>query len=55
MIVNRYYTACEHLVGYSVTQPAIFKANQLAPVKDLKLLVWDYKVCGLETLPGIND
>ncbi|KKY27073.1 putative dna-binding protein hgh1 [Phaeomoniella chlamydospora] len=34
--------ACEHLVGYSTSQPAIFKANQLVPVKDLKLLARDY-------------
>jgi len=34
--------ACENLVGYSSSQPSIFKASQLVPVKDLKLLVRDY-------------
>lgn len=34
--------ACENLVGYSSSQPSIFKASQLVPVKDLKLLVKDY-------------
>ena len=36
--------ACENLVGFS-SSPAIFKVNQLLPVKDLKLLVRDYPVC----------
>ncbi|OJJ45536.1 hypothetical protein ASPZODRAFT_120023 [Penicilliopsis zonata CBS 506.65] len=34
--------ACENLVGYSAAQPKLFKSNQLLPVKDLKLLIWDY-------------
>ncbi|KAL8746537.1 MAG: hypothetical protein Q9190_001455 [Brigantiaea leucoxantha] len=34
--------AAENLVPYSKTQPSVFKANQLTPVKDLKLLVKDY-------------
>ncbi|KAL8835425.1 MAG: hypothetical protein Q9176_006926 [Flavoplaca citrina] len=34
--------ATENLVPYSKTQPDIFKTSQLAPVKDLKLLVKDY-------------
>ncbi|KAF1983610.1 DUF383-domain-containing protein [Aulographum hederae CBS 113979] len=34
--------AAENLVGYSTAQPSIFKAQQLTPVKDLKLLVKDY-------------
>ncbi|TKA60881.1 hypothetical protein B0A49_10466 [Cryomyces minteri] len=34
--------AVENLVGYSMAQPAIFKAGQLIAVKDLKLLVKDY-------------
>lgn len=34
--------ACENLVGYSTTDPAIFKKHQLLPVRDLKLLVRDY-------------
>ncbi|KAK4993604.1 Protein hgh1 [Elasticomyces elasticus] len=34
--------AAENLVGYSIVQPSIFKAEQLTPVKDLKLLVKDY-------------
>ena len=36
--------AVEALVPYSLSQPAIFKTNELLPVKDLKLLVRDYKV-----------
>jgi hypothetical protein len=35
---------CENLVGYSITNPAIFKRHQLLPVRDLKLLVRDYAV-----------
>ncbi|KAH8802725.1 DNA-binding protein-like protein HGH1 [Xylogone sp. PMI_703] len=35
--------AVENLVPYSTAQPAIFKTNQLLPIKDLKLLVRDYK------------
>ncbi|RFU34046.1 hypothetical protein B7463_g2317, partial [Scytalidium lignicola] len=35
--------AVENLVPYSTSQPAIFKTNQLLPIKDLKLLVRDYK------------
>ena len=38
-------TACEHLVQYSKTGPSIFKAADLTPIKDLKLLVKDYSVC----------
>ncbi|KAI9729637.1 MAG: hypothetical protein M1818_008440 [Claussenomyces sp. TS43310] len=34
--------AVENLVPFSLSQPAIFKRNQLLPVKDLKLLVRDY-------------
>ncbi|GBF59594.1 hypothetical protein TMEN_854 [Trichophyton mentagrophytes] len=34
--------ACENLVGYSASQPALFKRHQLLPVRDLKLLVKDY-------------
>jgi hypothetical protein len=36
-------TACANLVGFS-SSPAVFKANQLLPVSDLKLLVRDYPV-----------
>ena len=36
--------AVENLVPYSLSQPAIFKTNQLLPVRDLKLLVRDYAV-----------
>lgn len=32
----------ESLVGYSKEDPAIFKIDQLTPIKDLKLLVKDY-------------
>ncbi|KAL8900051.1 MAG: hypothetical protein Q9192_001263 [Flavoplaca navasiana] len=34
--------ATENLVPYSKTEPDIFKISQLAPIKDLKLLVKDY-------------
>ncbi|ORY14312.1 DNA-binding protein-like protein HGH1 [Clohesyomyces aquaticus] len=34
--------AVEHLVGYSQTHTALFKREQLTPVKHLKLLVKDY-------------
>ncbi|RMZ81825.1 hypothetical protein DV738_g2112, partial [Chaetothyriales sp. CBS 135597] len=34
--------ACEHLVGYSASNAAIFKKDQLGPITDLKLLVRDY-------------
>ncbi|WEW59451.1 Protein hgh1 [Emydomyces testavorans] len=34
--------ACEHLLGYSTTQPCLFKRQQLLPVRDLKLLARDY-------------
>lgn len=37
-------TACENLVGYSLSQPTIFKKDQLLPIKHLKLLVRDYTV-----------
>jgi hypothetical protein len=36
--------ACENLVGFSIAQPSIFKRHQLLPVRDLKLLVRDYRV-----------
>ncbi|KAI9641031.1 Protein hgh1 [Ciborinia camelliae] len=35
--------AVESLIPYSLSQPSIFKTNELLPVKDLKLLVRDYK------------
>ncbi|EEQ86104.2 DNA-binding protein HGH1 [Blastomyces dermatitidis ER-3] len=34
--------ACENLLGYSISQHALFKVHQLLPVRDLKLLVRDY-------------
>ncbi|OTA76146.1 hypothetical protein M434DRAFT_88162 [Hypoxylon sp. CO27-5] len=34
--------ATEHLVPYSTSQPSIFKADNLKPVKNLKLLVKDH-------------
>lgn len=37
--------ATENLVGYSLSQPTIFKAAQSRPITDLKLLVKDYAVC----------
>lgn len=44
-------TAAENLVGYSSSQPSIFKTGQLTPVKDLKLLVKDYSVrAGTQTI-----
>jgi hypothetical protein len=36
--------AVENLIPYSLSQPSIFKKNQLLPVRDLKLLVRDYAV-----------
>lgn len=42
----------EHLVGYSTADPAIFKVNQLEPIKDLKLLVRDYSVGSTRTYQG---
>jgi hypothetical protein len=36
--------ASENLVGFSTAQPSLFKSGQLAPIKDLKLLVKDYSV-----------
>ncbi|CCU77563.1 DNA-binding protein HGH1 [Blumeria hordei DH14] len=35
--------AVENLVPFSLSQPAVFKTKQLLPVKDLMLLVRDYK------------
>lgn len=37
-----HHVAAEHLVGYSQSNPALWKRNQLEPIKDLKLLVRDY-------------
>ncbi|PGG97299.1 hypothetical protein GX51_07394 [Blastomyces parvus] len=34
--------ACENLVGFSISEPSLFKVHQLLPVRDLKLLVRDY-------------
>ncbi|KAN0106167.1 DNA-binding protein-like protein HGH1 [Hyaloscypha variabilis] len=42
--------AVENLVPYSLSQPAIFKTNQLLPIKDLKLLVRDYKQIAKDAL-----
>ena len=42
--------AVENLVPYSKTQPAIFRALQMTPVTDLKLLIKDYPVGGLTAL-----
>ena len=44
------FSAAENLLPYSKTQPSIFKTAQLAPVKDLKLLVKDYTVSWLRPL-----
>ncbi|KAI5308597.1 hypothetical protein KEM55_005330, partial [Ascosphaera atra] len=35
--------ACENVVPFSLAQPTLFKRQQLLPVRDLKLLVRDYK------------
>ncbi|KAG6006351.1 hypothetical protein E4U43_000449, partial [Claviceps pusilla] len=35
-------TATEHLVPYSTAEPAIFKTDDLKPIKHLKLLVRDH-------------
>lgn len=34
--------ACENLVGFSTSQPDLFKRQQLLPIRDLKLLARDY-------------
>ncbi|EEH39058.2 DNA-binding protein HGH1 [Paracoccidioides lutzii Pb01] len=34
--------SCENLLGFSISQPSLFKVHQLLPVRDLKLLVRDY-------------
>ena len=39
---KNFFIAAENLVGYSSTQPSLFKRNNLEPVKDLKLLVKDF-------------
>lgn len=36
--------AAENLVPYSTTEPAIFKTEQLKPIKHLKLLIRDHPV-----------
>ena len=36
--------AAENLVPYSLSEPAIFKAEKLTPVKHLKFLVRDHPV-----------
>lgn len=46
--------AAENLVGYSTSQPDIFKTGQLTPVKDLKLLVKDYPVWYCLTTPDLE-
>jgi hypothetical protein len=43
-------SAVENLVPFSLSQPAIFKTNELLPIKDLKLLVRDYEVGCLRIL-----
>ncbi len=40
--------AAENLVGYSSSQPSIFKTEELKPIKHLKLLVRDHPVCASE-------
>jgi hypothetical protein len=42
--VLRQSTAVETLVGYSSSNHAMFKINELEPIRDLKLLVKDYNV-----------
>lgn len=37
--------AVENLVPYSTAEPAIFKSENLKPVKNLTLLVKDHPVC----------
>ena len=43
-ISTNFTVATENLIPYSRTQPSLFKSVQLAPIKDLKLLVKDYAV-----------
>jgi hypothetical protein len=47
--------AVENLVPYSLSQPTIFKAQQLKPVIDLKLLVRDYEVRGSRSWAWLAD
>ena len=42
--LSRVFLAAQNLVPYSEKEPAIFKTNQLTPIKDLKLLIRDYAV-----------
>jgi hypothetical protein len=44
--------AVENLVPYSLSQPSIFKKDQLLPIRDLKLLVRDYAVSLCALLMG---
>lgn len=36
--------AAENLVPYSTAEPSVFKASQLQPIKNLKVLVRDHPV-----------
>ncbi|KAF2398394.1 DNA-binding protein HGH1 [Trichodelitschia bisporula] len=50
--------AAENLVGYSLSQPALFKTGQLTPIQDLKLLVRDYPLIAknaLDMLINLSD
>lgn len=47
--------ACENLVGFSTTQPSLFKRQQLLPVRDLKLLARDYTVCIFQGFIGFGN
>jgi len=48
---NSKRAALENVVGYSAHQPAIFKAQDLKPVKDLKALVGSTVVCNFPPSP----
>lgn len=45
MAVHTGYVALENVLGYSAHQPAVFKAEDLKPVNDLKALVGTTVVC----------
>lgn len=47
--------AAEHLVPYSSTNHALFKRNQLEPVRDLKLLIRDYTPIATNALTTLTN
>ncbi|KAI5288015.1 hypothetical protein KEM52_001339 [Ascosphaera acerosa] len=47
---ERHAAACENVVPYTITQPALFMRHQMLPVRDLKLLVRDYEAISKNAL-----